>query len=286
MSKYSYSIEVDSGLTPAGDNDFPLAQAKDIAIDEDGKRLDAKLDEISGIEISVPADFWAMDLEPDMSRITTLGIFATPEVGSTIKHLAVRVTGAGTVRFALVSRQDSEDGTEGVLTIEHIFGDVAADTLEGIASLTLDEGYKVEAEGLQFLIMADASIIGCWTANGMALKNFSLLADITNLDLDVGDKIAYNIDKLSPAFQPVMLVEADTITPATVREFAENITERVSEIERNGAGGDTELPEVTEDDNDKLMQVVNGVWTPVAVSDSAIKTYVEDYINTALGGDY
>lgn len=46
------------------------------------------------------------------------------------------------------------------------------------------------------------------------------------------------------------------------------------------------LPEVTTDDNDKILQVVNGVWTVVALADSAVATYVDDYINEALGGEY
>ncbi|MBE6661619.1 MAG: hypothetical protein E7605_09505 [Ruminococcaceae bacterium] len=45
-------------------------------------------------------------------------------------------------------------------------------------------------------------------------------------------------------------------------------------------------PNVTEDDNDKMLQVVDGVWTVVSVADSSIKTYIDDYINEALGGDY
>lgn len=49
MTKYSYSVEVDSGLKPAGENDFPLVQAKDVAVDENGTRLNVKLAEIQKI---------------------------------------------------------------------------------------------------------------------------------------------------------------------------------------------------------------------------------------------
>lgn len=45
-------------------------------------------------------------------------------------------------------------------------------------------------------------------------------------------------------------------------------------------------PFVTETDNNKIMQVVNGAWSAVPVADSAVKTYVEDYIGSALEGDY
>ena len=46
------------------------------------------------------------------------------------------------------------------------------------------------------------------------------------------------------------------------------------------------MPEVTAADNGKILQVVDGAWGAVAVADSAVKTYVEDYINSALGGEY
>lgn len=54
------------------------------------------------------------------------------------------------------------------------------------------------------------------------------------------------------------------------------------------------LPEVTEADNGKVLQVVGGEWKPVPVGESAVQpyvkdyveSYVEEYINEALGGDY
>lgn len=46
------------------------------------------------------------------------------------------------------------------------------------------------------------------------------------------------------------------------------------------------IPSVTDADNGKILQVVDGTWTAVAVADSAVATYVEEYINSALEGDY
>lgn len=47
-----------------------------------------------------------------------------------------------------------------------------------------------------------------------------------------------------------------------------------------------EVPEVTADDNGKIMQVVDGELTVISLADSAVKTYIDDYISSALGGDY
>lgn len=46
------------------------------------------------------------------------------------------------------------------------------------------------------------------------------------------------------------------------------------------------LPAVSSADNGKILQVVDGAWAAVAVADSAVKTYVDDYISSALEGDY
>lgn len=45
MAEYNGSIELISGITQKGGGTFPLAAAKDIQVDESGKRLDAKLSE-------------------------------------------------------------------------------------------------------------------------------------------------------------------------------------------------------------------------------------------------
>ncbi len=46
------------------------------------------------------------------------------------------------------------------------------------------------------------------------------------------------------------------------------------------------IPSVTTADNGKLMQVVDGAWASVPVEESAVATYVDDYISSALEGDY
>ena len=46
------------------------------------------------------------------------------------------------------------------------------------------------------------------------------------------------------------------------------------------------FPAATAADNGKIMEVVNGSWTAVEVKDSSVATYVDDYISSALEGDY
>lgn len=50
--------------------------------------------------------------------------------------------------------------------------------------------------------------------------------------------------------------------------------------------GDRVTPAVTTDDNGKIMEVVNGKWVTVAMADSSVKTYIDEYIGSALEGDY
>lgn len=46
------------------------------------------------------------------------------------------------------------------------------------------------------------------------------------------------------------------------------------------------LPEVSEADDGKIFSVVGGKLVLVPVADSSVKTYVDDYINSALEGEY
>ena len=48
------------------------------------------------------------------------------------------------------------------------------------------------------------------------------------------------------------------------------------------------IPPVTEADNGKVLTVINGAWAASAdaVTKEYVQSYVEQYINEALGGDY
>ncbi|MBQ3489620.1 MAG: hypothetical protein IJA86_03415 [Clostridia bacterium] len=46
------------------------------------------------------------------------------------------------------------------------------------------------------------------------------------------------------------------------------------------------LPTVTATENGKILQVKNGKWEAAAIAETAVKTYIDEYISSALGGDY
>lgn len=52
------------------------------------------------------------------------------------------------------------------------------------------------------------------------------------------------------------------------------------------AAGDRLPPAVSEADNGKIMEVKDGKWVQVTVSESSVKTFVDKYISSALEGDY
>lgn len=46
------------------------------------------------------------------------------------------------------------------------------------------------------------------------------------------------------------------------------------------------LPDSSEADNGKVLQIVNGAAQYVEVKNSSVATYIDDYISSALEGDY
>lgn len=47
MAEYKGTVELIGGLTPKNNGQFPLVDAKDVQVDDTGKRLDEKLKEIT-----------------------------------------------------------------------------------------------------------------------------------------------------------------------------------------------------------------------------------------------
>lgn len=62
--------------------------------------------------------------------------------------------------------------------------------------------------------------------------------------------------------------------------------EDVKQIDPKYIPDEIKLPTITDADNGKVLEVVDGSWTAVAVADSAVASYIESYIDEALGGDY
>lgn len=62
--------------------------------------------------------------------------------------------------------------------------------------------------------------------------------------------------------------------------------QRLNTMETEIAALKTAVPKVSAADNGKLLQIVNGVAKYVEVKDSSVATYIDDYISSALEGDY
>lgn len=101
---------------------------------------------------------------------------------------------------------------------------------------------------------------------------------------------AHSQNKITPSEIEVYIAKMNALSAAIDFKIAnlevsdEQIKKCVGEyIEENP---DVCLPEVTEEDKDKILQVVDGSWKKVSVADSAVKNYIDDYINSALEGEY
>jgi len=79
----------------------------------------------------------------------------------------------------------------------------------------------------------------------------------------------YMCSTLFDTKQVVVMVQPGVVVAAIV-EFADAVG----------------LPGASSNDNDKIMQVVDGRWTAVSVADSSVKAFVDEYISSALEGDY
>ncbi len=60
---------------------------------------------------------------------------------------------------------------------------------------------------------------------------------------------------------------------------------RVAELEKK-MQEIRQLPDLTDSDDGKLLQAKDGRWEAAPMEETAVKTYIDDYISSALGGDY
>lgn len=93
--------------------------------------------------------------------------------------------------------------------------------------------------------------------------------------------VAMNGASTDGAYQCVAVVSYGELGTLAVNIDAASIS-----VEYHSFQQQTGVPAVTASDNGKVLQVVNGAWSAVAVADSSIATFVDDYINSALEGDY
>lgn len=83
MAEYNGSIELISGITQKGGGTFPLASAKDIQVDDEGTRLDAKLTAIDE-KLKNPASTLPAVTENDNGKVLSVvgGAWAAAEAAS------------------------------------------------------------------------------------------------------------------------------------------------------------------------------------------------------------
>lgn len=77
---------------------------------------------------------------------------------------------------------------------------------------------------------------------------------------------------------------ADGVTPHIGENGNWWIEETDTGVAAGGSGSG--LPKVTEADNGKILQVVNGAWALVTPEDSSVVTYLDSSIGDILGGEY
>lgn len=83
----------------------------------------------------------------------------------------------------------------------------------------------------------------------------------------------------------VTTLAAGSQATASIGGTAENPTLNLG-LPAGQNGSSADLPEVTRADDGSILQVVDGSWSVLALKDSSVKTYIDDYINEALGGEY
>ena len=86
---------------------------------------------------------------------------------------------------------------------------------------------------------------------------------------------------LGTSYQCISLFTLGTVSALVVNIDSGSVTVMVSPVAETVG-----LPAASEADNNKIMQVVNGKWEKVEVKNSSVATYVDDYISSALEGDY
>lgn len=132
-------------------------------------------------------------------------------------------------------------------------------------ALTLGETYRVVWDGAEYKMV-------CQEVDGHPTLTNAEFASNGEINSTTYIAIVCTVEGDAAIFGSMVNGEPDTLTSHNVGIY-QTVTEPA-------------LPAVSSADNGKILQVVDGAWVAVAVADSAVKTYVDDYISSALEGDY
>ena len=262
MTENKYSVELISGLAPKNNGSFPIIQAKDVEM-PDGTRLsDFKG---SGIitETAVMPDWSVNDPNtPGYIKNRTHWEETFPVVGWDDRTDGKEFFDASSVGFSVFYKISDEFLTKDVLKTASV-------------AIALSDGNTLNLPYHSTLYTADFGVVTEYADEEMA-NSIVLCSAYEAVDLTEELGIAVTSPGLYVIFE----------YQNTDRSYSLEIPPVFHKIKKEFLPDDIVLPKVTTDDNNKIMQVVDGMWTQVSLADSAIKTYIDDYISSALGGDY
>lgn len=252
--------------TPGGSGSLP-AGARDVTVTKSGGM-----------------DMTAMD--GNMTRQTAAILWTSNydrRDGIRIHSLAAKTAQAGTVRFVLCNRVD--DGETSALIQVAVLGEAQTTKAGGIAKLTINGGYYSQVENPVILACAESAILSC-----LSVPDMTMDVDAANIakfdDANYFSGEATNIPVQTGAWSgDVFLfcggVELDEVRTMTLDEFAADTEDRLAwEADKE------HLPWVSGEDDGQMLFVSGGEWVKGTIADSPIKAYIDEYINTALGGEY
>lgn len=269
MAGYNGTIELISGIKPKNDGNFPLVHAKDVQIMDDGTRLSEVLNN----------DVFPLQ-DISVSSVNDAFNYTVPA-----EHIFTLTHG----RVYMVEFNDAWYKCETKLLNN-------VETCVYIGNLDIIN----KALGLEVSAVAevDASEIG-----------YSKL-DTPTIRLEDSTKLNTPVIRLEDGFKlgtPTIRLETDAEEPGGTDDPSTDNTEIPFAVLDMKIGNTTpnilttiagthkiriyslglnSLPTVSQSDNGKILQVVKGDWAIVKLEDSYVKTYIDNYIASALGGDY
>lgn len=214
------------------------------------------------------ADTWSIfDLETEITDTTEEGATVTHEVG-----LVINVPNITKLDPKYLENIDYETqlinkpfGTTPSGTV--LFDDTVVCESDNVAFFE----YVEIIEGVTYTVEVDGTV---YTAVA-AVDNDSI---VILLDTE-SDYMIVSVGRMTALVYP----EGEH---AVKIALAEDVVKKIDGIYLPDGISGGGLPEVTTDDNDKIIQVVDGAYQVVALENSAVKTYIDNYINEALGGEY